>query len=86
MKLAYFVNHRNRLTYNDGSYVQLGDSVEYDGKKGKVFTFDWLTISVNYDNGLSETNVPVEYVKKIANRSEIENAVTDIIKNSYWIK
>lgn len=79
MKLAYFTNHRNLLKYNNGPYVQLGDTIEHNGKQGKIFSFDWLTVNINYDDGSSETNIPVEHINKTA------SIVDEIVKNSYWI-
>lgn len=83
MKQANFVSHRKLLKYNDGAYVQLNDAVENNGKKGKIFSFDWLAANIDYDDGSSETNVPIENIKKIAS---VENEIINkIIKNSYWI-
>jgi hypothetical protein len=78
---SYYINQRKHLKYSDGAYVQPGDTVEYNGKSGKIFDFDWLTVNINYDDGSSETNVPVQYVMKTAS-----GIVDKIVKSACWIK
>lgn len=77
-----YINQRNDLEYNNGGMVQPGDVVSRNGKSGRIVNFDRQTVNIKYNDGSTETFVPVEQIIKIAARNVAE-IVDKVFKDSF---
>lgn len=80
-KHSNFIDHRKSLRYPDGSIVQIGDIVDYDGKTGTVVNFDRQTVNIKLDDGTEQSHTTISSLRKIAS-----DIACNVVKDSYWIK
>lgn len=74
-----FIDQRNRLLYNDGGFISLGDVVKYNEKLGRIVNYDRQTVNILLNDGKEVSNVPIENIKKA-------DIVDQLIDGAPWIK
>lgn len=65
-KHSNFINQRKRLLYNDGSFITIGDKIEFNGKEGIVLNTDRQSVSAKFNDGTEKDNIQIENIRKIA--------------------
>jgi len=78
-KHSNYIDQRKRLQYNNGGYVQIGDSVIYGKKLGSIVNFDRQTVNIKLSDGSEASNISIHNIRKA---SSIDN----ILNEAQWIK